>query len=535
MEHRRRRSSALLLSLVLLATLSGGKVVAAKDESYAESLDLTHLGDGKVLAQFTFNSRIGPIALQKAQGHHYESLPRPIGEIIQSFGVDELHLTFTQGVWNYEKWGYTAAAAPSGAQLWAWFNATHVDTQWKHLTHALAGLYCGSLNQMDVSVTAAPHLSLRPEGSFSLVDAMSDLKLRYGSLPREAVCTENLTPWAKLLPCQLKAGLSTLLNAYKLFDSNYYSMGTHIVPACETPSCTRKGIMFSQTLSVVLDPLRTDNRNEWSLKSLLNRSLNQSCAAAVSTRIALKSELSGETEFLFPPESTDMDANGIQRGIYSMAPAHDLDVGFSWHDANISHSRRDDAYIRMERYLKGYGNERGGIAVDLYNHHPHAYQTVTYLQPVPWYLKLYMHTLQLETSHEVPSDVLKRTHYQTAIDRLRPAVLELELALPPNSTTTISVDFDKSFIKYTEHPPDANRGFDVGPGMLSFVPQNETQLRRMYTTTLLVSLPTPDFSMPYNVITLTCTLMALFFGGLFNLLTRTHQPISLAIKEKGTG
>ncbi len=32
-----------------------------------------------------------------------------------------------------------------------------------------------------------------------------------GSLPREAVCTENLTPWLKLLPCTGKAGLAAVL------------------------------------------------------------------------------------------------------------------------------------------------------------------------------------------------------------------------------------------------------------------------------------------------------------------------------------
>ncbi len=28
--------------------------------------------------------------------------------------------------------------------------------------------------------------------------------LRYATLPREIVCTENLTPWKKLLPCGSK-------------------------------------------------------------------------------------------------------------------------------------------------------------------------------------------------------------------------------------------------------------------------------------------------------------------------------------------
>ncbi len=32
----------------------------------------------------------------------------------------------------------------------------------------------------------------------------------YASLPREAVCGENLTPWLKLLPCRDQAGLAAL-------------------------------------------------------------------------------------------------------------------------------------------------------------------------------------------------------------------------------------------------------------------------------------------------------------------------------------
>ncbi len=42
----------------------------------------------------------------------------------------------------------------------------------------------------------------------------------------------------------------------------------------------------------------------------------------------------------------------------------------------------------------------------------------------------------------------------------------------------------------------------------------------IYAESVLLSVPTPDFSMPYNVITMTCTVMALFFGSVFNILTR---------------
>jgi hypothetical protein len=50
-------------------------------------------------------------------------------------------------------------------------------------------------------------------------------------------------------------------------------------------------------------------------------------------------------------------------------------------------------------------------------------------------------------------------------------------------------------------------------------------LLRVYTEGLLVSLPTPDFSMPYNVITLTGFIFALFFGTVFNVLIRRMKHL----------
>ena len=61
----------------------------------------------------------------------------------------------------------------------------------------------------------------------------------------------------------------------------------------------------------------------------------------------------------------------------------------------------------------------------------------------------------------------------------------------------------------------------------------------LYTEALLVNLPTPDFSMPYNVICLTCTVIALAFGPLANITTKSltlvgpkDVPKSLVVKVK---
>lgn len=110
----------------------------------------------------------------------------------------------------------------------------------------------------------------------------------------------------------------------------------------------------------------------------------------------------------------------------------------------------------------------------------------------------------------------------------------------------LTMDVVKPFLAYTEHPPDAQRGWDLPPAVfVPFARQNGSQIdsdpqqsavpldvrsMRMYTPVLLVDLATPDFSMPYNVIIMSCTLIALIFGMVFNLLTRKF--VVVRIEEK---
>ena len=80
-----------------------------------------------------------------------------------------------------------------------------VDKTWKELVNTLSGLFCSSLNFLDAKATVAPRWSFRPRGITLSGYATFSKFVRYGALPREIVCTENLTPWKKLLPCDSKA------------------------------------------------------------------------------------------------------------------------------------------------------------------------------------------------------------------------------------------------------------------------------------------------------------------------------------------
>ena len=77
------------------------------------------------------------------------------------------------------------------------------------------------------------------------------LHLLHGTLPGEVVCTENLTPFLKLLPCKGKAGISSLFDGHKLFDSSWQSMSVDVRPVCpENGECL---VQIEQTVDMVLD------------------------------------------------------------------------------------------------------------------------------------------------------------------------------------------------------------------------------------------------------------------------------------------
>ena len=126
----------------------------------------------------------------------------------------------------------------------------------------------------------------------------------------------------------------------------------------------------------------------------------------------------------------------------------------------------------------------------------------------------------------IKDDIVTNITYIPPVPHSRPTTFQAMLRIPPRKTIDITMDVTKAFLRYTEHPPDAQRGWDLPPAIftpvefennsLSFLPQHG----RIYTSTLLVDLATPDFSMPYNVIIFTCTLTAAIFGNVFNLLTR---------------
>ncbi len=242
----------LVSYLVCLLAVAVSRAFAA---DYYENLVLRPLPLSALLASFNFRSNT---TISEFEAHNFRFFPRSLGQILQYAGTRELHLRFSLGRWDAETWGARpwggTREGGTGVELWAWLDAAtdeEADEKWLTLTNALSGLFCASLNFIDGTHTTRPVMSFQPEGDHPNTTAGA-MQLLYGTLPREVVCTENLTPFLKLLPCKGKAGIASLLDGHKLFDASWQSMAIDVRPICpeDGSECV---LQIEQVIDMVLD------------------------------------------------------------------------------------------------------------------------------------------------------------------------------------------------------------------------------------------------------------------------------------------
>lgn len=531
-----------ILILVIVATFAAS---IWADESFYEEMLIRPLPDGKVMTHFQFTTR-WDVDKSTSAFNHFNLFPKSLGNVIRKFHVDELHLSFTQGRWMFSKWGYPINASPAGVELWTWFeDGFDTNTLWKGLTSTLSGLFCATLEQMGVTNTVYPQFSFTHEGDSYIgrTSNNSDASLRYSSLTHEAVCTENLTPWMKLLPCRGKAGLAYLLNSLKLFDTHYNSMQTHLRYRClDKNNCKNPTLELVQTLTVVFEPAQKD---EFSFTSLFGRTGVEACPLANSSRIYVQKN-SGANDFELSSVSqpTSSDEQFQTFDLKSNSP---LSLSLKLTQKETKKAPKETP-LSVSRVFTGNGNEFGGFAVYLTNNQENPLR-ISYFEAVPWYLRMFYHTLAMSING-VEVDPFKEMESFTLIpaeDHGKPAKIEFLMTLPPKSTTIFTIQFEKAFLHWTEYPPDAHRGFDIGSAVVtgffdakhedvklnglewsSLLYQKNARSQknfRVYSEPLLLTLPTPDFSMPYNVMTLTGTIFALYFGSMFTTMVRRLRNV----------
>ncbi|ORY77569.1 GPI transamidase component PIG-T [Leucosporidium creatinivorum] len=553
----------LALSLLALAPLLVPPCIARSQETYSESLRLTPLADGKVHSNLSF-SMAGPWNDEQQVGksataQHHTHLPSALTSLLTHHRISSFHLTLSSGRWS-PHWPTTSSPA-SGIELVAWLEPDEEEDElaeakrWHEFTGGLGGLFCTGVTQGG-NEASRPDWGYSYEGEGAEGETLRPYRL---VLPRlSATCTESLTPFLSLLPCSSRAGLGALLNPHRLFDGEWTLLGVHF---------EQKGGMGEVRLEVgsVQDPVRRDRlagglgRRDFSLESLFDRQLTVACPVAETSTVKLVVPRNSVNAFeIQPSDGRVVEKEGeleiVKWETKQGSPTEPLNARISWPTENpfrYPHvSRLPTPPISTRRILLGRGQERGHIGIELINNGAEAAE-VLWVEEWPWWVRGFVGSLTAEgaSSSEDSQPSVLALDYTPPIPRRRPTTLQALLHLPPRSTSKFLLPYESSYLWYTEYPSDAHRGFEV-PGALVILlnpaspsaeeidvdPSHLLASRgaklRLHTPSTLLSLPTPDFSMPYNVIILTSTVVALFFGSVCNKLVRAWWVVDLEAREE---
>ena len=262
----------------------------------------------------------------------------------------------------------------------------------------------------------------------------------------------------------------------------------------------------------------------WTLAEIFGRHMEGSCLVEDVASICL--HVPEDRETLSPPDAIEEREDAGDSRCFIINPTEPFEMVLSHLGPQTFNAHASPA-LYASRSIIGHGQERGGVQSLLTNPSTTEAIDFIYFESLPWFMKPYLHTLKarISTSPHHDSSIVKDTFYRPGLDRQRGTQLEILMSVPANVTVVLSYEFDKAILRYTEYPPDANRGFDIAPAVLRLFPspsESSAHAQPTYirTSSLLLPLPTPDFSMPYNVIILTSTVIALAFGSIFNLLVR---------------
>ena len=176
-------------------------------------------------------------------------------------------------------------------------------------------------------------------------------------------------------------------------------------------------------------------------------------------------------------------------------------------------------YLNLERSIIGWGQVDGQFIVKFTNRHEsksiviHKYHDIS-----PFFLLIDFESIIIDPYRWIS---WKHIEFLPAINHGTPNRFTLKnIKIPPMETVTYRLYFKKVFLHVDDFPPDADHGLEVFSSWAETSFENENDLDIVYGDGLIVVMPKPDFSMPFNVITLTSTVLAFLYGSIFNALVR---------------
>jgi GPI-anchor transamidase subunit T len=524
---------------VLALLLFLNPLPCSKIEEYTETASITYLPSHNILLDINFKLSHEFTSSFESQSPDLDLFPSLIYSLPTEFGLQEGKIAFTRGIWDSSLWSKAPnRPTSSGFQFHGHFKENYqdlaytvqifsfsllftfiffsIENRFNKAIEIISGYFCASLNVLKYSSAIKPTIP-----SFQSKSAAADpLVTIAGIIPSEPVCIENLQPWLDLLPCSISAGLAQMFKPEAIYQSDFHSIEVEFLANFEKTT-----IEMNLRMITVYDLNKWDRNRNWSLTSLLGKPFIKICPfvtnepkvilripntpAQLSSLLQQKDFISSqEDHLLIEYQGSDLLSEIGATEIAKFNNPIDRANGF-----------------RSYRYKSGSRDDFGGIGLLLQNDLLTPLE-ITVIESIPWLFRVFLHQGQFSLNSKLiePSQLskyLKEFLIETSINRKRSLLIQSKWMIPPKSRIQIYFPFEREFLRIDEFPPNSERGIEL-PGALIFYKSSDILLHTETTNTLLFTWPIPDGTMPFNVITMTSTLVALFYGSFFNLIFRRY-------------
>ena len=204
-----------------------------------------------------------------------------------------------------------------------------------------------------------------------------------------------------------------------------------------------------------------------------------------------------------------------------------LDLGSKLDDLiSVPQNHRKD--LTVKRYLSSNGRGQLGATVnfritrDCDNQNKNSAEAVTVkiTELLPWCTAPFLSSFK---ENKRSNNLL----WQTGKINQKPFMINYEVSLQCQETYSSSYEIENKLLGWTEYPADAERGIFINPGVIEVSGQG-FENNRIFSPGLIVDVPKPDFSMPFNALCLACTAVAIIFGHIHNCTT---CPLEIATEK----
>ncbi|KAK4689618.1 GPI-anchor transamidase subunit T, partial [Tremellales sp. Uapishka_1] len=507
---------------------------ASSSDSFSESLTLHPLPDGRLSVLFEFTTHFSSSSPQSTIPRSHHSLTPPALLLpLEQNNVSELTISFVSGYWDQRRSSELGPleleAGGGGGEVRGWLKGENTKENWKVITHKLGGLFCAGLGPSDDGESVGTFGGVYPPIQRH-TEALTHHLLSHPFLP---LCTENLTPFLSLLPSKGISGISSLLaQPGVIFSWGFKTEGVEVV----MPDRPGEEGRWRGWWEGVVD---LKEKREFSLGSLFGKGVPIAFPEAQSSVLRIVTE----DEELTAPEGgrqEKVSRDGKERVVreWDLLDGNLVgeDMRFSWGgEGPFKYPRHiPPPPVTISRTVTSSQAMNGVFRIRFDN--AQASQSVVYSEILPWWVKSWMSEIAISVIEDgitTPQpELLEKLNYRPSRPpSVSTTTLHLNLHLPSHSTVLLEIPFSKLTLKYKEHRPDAERGVEIPSSVLTLPSEGGTR-NRIYTSKLLLDVPTPDFSMPYNVIIMSSTVMAVFFGLVQGSLGRRWGWVEVKRKER---